>query len=286
MGGVFTAQFLHQLAGVDTHRAALGAQAGGGAGVDALVLIGRFQFRGVDAGPFACLDITPDDDALARAQGQPLGRAHRLAEAALDALIHNLVGRRQWLEVLEVDLRIFAEHHVRVEDAVGVQQALELPHQLVGIAAPFQLDERCHVAPGAVLSLQRTAEFHRHQLRHVVHERLVAVHFLAAVEALGEDEVQVALQGVAEQDRFVVVVLVEQLDQAVDADGQLFHGEGHVFDDHCGAGLAHRAYRREGVLADRPELGVFLRVFSEVHLLFHREGGQGIHDLRQLLMQQ
>ncbi|MNN40197.1 hypothetical protein D3C81_1542590 [compost metagenome] len=34
------AQFLHQLAGVDAHRAALGAQAGGGAGVDALVLVG------------------------------------------------------------------------------------------------------------------------------------------------------------------------------------------------------------------------------------------------------
>ena len=90
----------------------------------------------------------------------------------------------------------------------------------------------------------------------------------------------------AKQDRFVVVVLVEQLDQAVDADGQLFNGEGHVFDDHRGAGFAHRPDGREGVFADRPQLGVFFRVFGEVDLFFNREIDQRGHDLRQLFVQQ
>ena len=45
----------------------------------------------------------------------------------------------------------------------------------------------------------------------------------------------------AEEDGLVVAVLVEQFDEAVDAGGELFDGEGDVFDDHRGAGLAHGA---------------------------------------------
>ena len=43
---------------------------------------------------------------------------------------------------------------------LGSSSALELPHQLVALAAPLQLDEGRHVAAGAVFGLQRTAEFH------------------------------------------------------------------------------------------------------------------------------
>ncbi|MNN19589.1 hypothetical protein D3C81_1328350 [compost metagenome] len=90
----------------------------------------------------------------------------------------------------------------------------------------------------------------------------------------------------AENDRLVVAVFFEQRDQAVHAFGELFDGEGDVLDDHRGAGLTHRADRREGVLADAPELVVDHRVFAEVDLLFHWETGDGSADLRQLLMQQ
>lgn len=154
-------------------------------------------------------------------------------------------------EVLQVALRVVAEDHTRVEDAARVEQALELPHQAIGVLAPLQFDERRHVAPGAMLGLQRAAVLHRHQVRHVVHERRVAGDLLGRVEALGEDEVQVALQRVAEEDRLIVAVLVEQLDQAVDSLGQSFDGEGDVLDDHRGAGLAHRTDSREGVLRMR-----------------------------------
>src|SRR5690606_24597551 len=96
-----------QVAGVDAHRAALGAETGGGAGLDAMVVIEAFEFAGVDAGTLARLDVTPDDDALAWRQGQPVGRADRFAEAALDALVDDLVGGGHRLEVLQVDLRVF-----------------------------------------------------------------------------------------------------------------------------------------------------------------------------------
>ncbi len=274
MRSVLPTKLFHQLAGVDAYRAALGAKTGGGAGIDALVFKGSFEFAGIDAGAFLRLDVAPDHDALARAQGQALGGADRFAEAAFDALVHNLVGGWQRLQVLEVDLWVFAEHHVRIENTVGIEQALELPHQLVGVAAPFQFDEGCHIAPGTVLGLERTTELDCHQLRHVVHERLVAGDFLGIVEALGEDEVQIAFQCMSEKDRFVVVMFVEQFDQAVHADGQLFHREGHVLDDHRGPGFTHRANGGEGVLADRPEPGVFQRVFGEIDLFLYRERGR------------
>ena len=280
------AQLAHQIASVDADRAALGAEAGGGAGFHAVVVVEAFDFRGIDTGTLACLDIAPDDDALAWGEGQPVGWADRLAETALDALVDDLVGGRHRLEVLQVDVRVFGEHYVRVEDAGGVEQALDLPHQRVGFAAPFQLDEGRHVAPGAVFSLERTAKFDGDQLRHFAHEGFVTGDLRRIIEALGEDEVQIALQRVAEEDRFVVAVLVEQFDQPVDALGQALDGEGDVLDDHRGAGLAHGADRGEGVLADLPQLVVDHRVFAEVDLLFHREMRDGGHDQVDLLVQQ
>ena len=84
------AQLAHQVAGVDADRAALGAEAGGGAGVDAVVVVEPLDFRGIDTGALTGLDIAPDDDALARRQGQPAGWADRLAETALDTLVDDL----------------------------------------------------------------------------------------------------------------------------------------------------------------------------------------------------
>ncbi|MCY1173733.1 hypothetical protein D9M73_139080 [compost metagenome] len=271
MGCRAATEFFHQLAGVDADRATLRAQAGGGAGIDALVFVSGFEFGGIDAGAFSRLNVAPDHDALAWAQCQALRRADRFAEAALDAFVDDLVGGRQRLEVLQVQLWIVRQHHPGIEDAGRVEQALELPHQLVGVVPPLQLDEGRHVAPGAVLGLQRAAEFDRHQLRHVVHEGGIAGDLLRRFEALGEDEVQVAFQGMAEEDGLVVAVLVEQRDQAVHTLGQFLHREGDVFDDYRGAGLAHRANSREGVFADGPEAGVFARVFGEVDLLFYRK---------------
>ncbi|MOA28364.1 hypothetical protein D3C78_1493020 [compost metagenome] len=103
---------------------------------------------------------------------------------------------------------------------------------------------------------------------------------------MGEDEVQVTFQGMTEQDRLVVAVLVEQRDQAIDTLGELFDGEGDIFDNHCGAGFAYRADGREGVFADTPELVVDHRVFAEINLLFHRELSDGGTDMCQLFVQQ
>ncbi|MNH12330.1 hypothetical protein D3C79_718690 [compost metagenome] len=75
-----------------------------------------------------------------------------------------------------MQLRVVGQHHVWIEDAGRVQKALELPHQLIGVMPPFQLDEGRHVASGAVLGLERAAVLHGNQLRDVIHEGRIARH--------------------------------------------------------------------------------------------------------------
>lgn len=43
------------------------------------------------------------------------------------------------------------EQHARVEHKVGVEDALEVPHEVVRLGAPLHLHERCHVPARAVL---------------------------------------------------------------------------------------------------------------------------------------
>ena len=75
---------------------------------------------------------------------------------------------------------------------------------------PFHLDEGGHVAARAVLRLQRAVVFLDHQLADIVHEAGVALHLGIDGKVLGEDEMQVAVQGVPENDRLVVAVLIEK----------------------------------------------------------------------------
>jgi len=64
---------------------------------------------------------------------------------------------RQRLEVLHVRLRVVVDDDARVEQPRGVEQLLDLAHQRQALGAPLQLDERRHVAAGAVLGLQRAS---------------------------------------------------------------------------------------------------------------------------------
>eukprot|EP00966_Prymnesium_polylepis_P086632 2004937-Prymnesium_polylepis.1 len=81
-----------------------------------------------------------------------------------------------------------------------------LPHEGVRLGAPLHLDERRHVAAGAVLRLERAAVLECHVLADVVHEALVAAQLRLVLEGLVEDEVEVALKRVAHQARVGVVI--------------------------------------------------------------------------------
>ncbi len=46
------------------------------------------------------------------------------------------------------------EDNTRVEHKGGVKEMLQLPHELIGLAAPLHLHKGSHIAPCAMLTLQ------------------------------------------------------------------------------------------------------------------------------------
>ena len=141
----------------------------------------------------------------------------------------------------------------------GIKKVLDLPHQGEGRLAPFFFDKGGHVPAGAVFRLEGAVVLFDHQLDHFVHEIAVAHNLRLDGEILGEDKMEVAVQGVAEDDRLVVAVFAEQFLQIKGGVGQMFDGKGNILDDDGGAGLANGADRRKQALADLPQAGCILR---------------------------
>jgi hypothetical protein len=114
------------------------------------------------------------------------------------------------LRFFEVGLRVVVEDDARVEQPCRGRTALDAPHQVGRLPCPIPSRRRapccgrCRARPSAS---RRTCD---DQVAHVVHEAGVAVDLGRVAEILGEDEVQVAFQRVAEDDRLVVAVMAQQ----------------------------------------------------------------------------
>jgi len=190
--------------------------------------------------------------------------------------------RRHRLQVRQVRLRVVVEDHARIEQAGRVEQTLDLAHQRQALVAPLAAHERGHVAAGAVLGLEGAVVAADHQPHHVVHEGGVALHLGRIAEVLREDEVQVALEGMAEDDGLVVgphVAVPRQEPLQVErGGGQVRHREGHVLDHDRGARPAPRAHRREGALAHLPEAGDGGGIGAELDRRGGRQRRQRAHD--------
>jgi hypothetical protein len=279
--GATPAQRLGQEAGLDADRTCRRAQPARRARLDPLVLVKLLQHRqafGLVAAGGEPGDLAPADDALARRERQPARRALRLAEAALDALVDERIGGRQRLQVREVGERIGVEDDARIEQALRVEERLDAAHRRDRSGAPFELDERRDVAAGAVLGLQRAVVLRHDHRAHRGHEAAIAVDFGGAAEVLREDEVEVALERVAEDDRLAVAVLPEERLQVERRRGEAIDREGNVLDDHRGSGRAHRADRREHALAHVPERRRLRRVGCEAERPCQREPAERVGD--------
>ncbi|KAF5033189.1 hypothetical protein DSECCO2_609370 [anaerobic digester metagenome] len=263
--GFAAAVVLGENAGVHADRADRGAQPVCGACLVAevcVVLVEGVVFRlvalGRDPGHVAL-----KGDALARRGGDVSRGAHGLAVAAFDAGVDKRVHLRQRLQVFHVHLRIVGEDDAGIEQVVRVEGGLEAAHQGVGGPAPLHLHEGGHVAARAVLALERPVVAPDDHLRHFVDEVPVVGHGLRIREIRAEDEMQVAFQGVAENDALGEAVPGHEMLQLHRALGQAFDGEDHVFDDDRAAGLARAADGGEKPAPDVPELFVVVLVVHE-----------------------
>src|SRR6202162_463576 len=99
------AETLGELAGVDADRTGCCAEAVGRAGVEGVVgkrALERSERAVAFAREAKAFNLAADDDALARRRRQVAAGASRLAEAALDALVHLFFDGGHRLQVLEV----------------------------------------------------------------------------------------------------------------------------------------------------------------------------------------
>ena len=160
--------------------------------------------------------------------------------------------------------RVVVEDRARVQQAVRVHEPLELAHHRVGRRTPLLLHEGSHVAPGAVLALQRAVVGVDDQLGERVHEAGVAGDLGRLVQGLGQQEVQVAVLGMTEDHTVGVAVRGEQGGQVDHRVGQALDRERDVLQQHRRPGLTGRADRGEQAAAHRPVLRLQLRIAGEL----------------------
>mmetsp|Transcript_13222 Transcript_13222/g.30542 ORF Transcript_13222/g.30542 Transcript_13222/m.30542 type:complete len:652 (-) Transcript_13222:435-2390(-) len=239
-------QVLHHAAGVDLDGALFGAHPVRRARVECRVGVELAHLdRLVEVLDFAASvearQLARGHDPLPRRQRHVPRGARGLAEAALHAGVDHAVRHRERLQVFHVHVGVLVEDDPRVEQEARVEERLQLPHDGRGLGAPLHLDVRRHVAPRAVLRLQGPVQGH-HKLAEEVHHVAVPLHLRLGLEALGEDNVEVALEGVAEGR---AVVVLEPLEEVLDARVELrevLHRHGYVLEEHRGPVLTHRPH--------------------------------------------
>ena len=149
--------------------------------------------------------------------------------------------------------RVRVQEHAGVQDAVRVEQPLDPFHHRVGALAPLGPHERGHVAPGAVLGLDRPVVLVHHQLDEPLHEGPVAFDRLGAAHVLREHEVQVSVLGVAEDRGVGNAVAREQLLAVADRLRQPLDRDRDVLGQECRAARAQPAGAGCEPLAQVPE---------------------------------
>ena len=264
-GGRFgAAERLLQRAGVDLDRARDRAAAVHRAGLDAVVLVLVLQ-PGQQRRPLGLAGHLPaQHDPLPRGGGDVATGAHRLAEAAFDAVRGGVLDRRRGLERLQVDAVVAGQDHVRRQDAAGVGELLDPPHHVGGLVAPLVADERRHVDTGAVLGLERAVVLVDDQRDQIGHERRVPLPVGLLAEAGGQGEVQVAVGRVPGGVR-QEAVLGQQVLQILGALGDAVRREAHVLDDQGGPFGAPLSDDAEEPVADPPVQLDLILVPGEFH---------------------
>ncbi len=151
-------------------------------------------------------------------------------------------------------VRVLGEEHAGIELQLRIDEALDRPHDLVQLVSVLAADIRRHDPAGAVLGLQGPAR-RQDDVDHVLGEGLVARQAARVVEPLVDQEVDVAVLGVAEDDAVGVAVALEQPDEPGAGLAQQVDGDGDILEQR---GRARRAGSGDGgveALADVPQAG-------------------------------
>ena len=275
-GHIHPPQLMSQVGDIDAHRTRGRAKAVPGASLlprVGIFLLKRPQTSLFRGGRIRQLpqggDLTLRGDPGPGRKREAAGKAVHLAESALDAFVQFLVDlrqlrldslavirprfqHRQRLEILQEALRIIVEDHTRIQKPVRVKQFLHPLHYPERLLAPLVLHERSHIPARSVLGLQGAVIFPDHHLRHVADHRLIAPHLRLGIKRLVDDEMEVALKGVAVDAGIVVAMPVQQRRKIHRRVWQILDVEGDVLDKAGRPLAAHSTDRREYSRTDGP----------------------------------
>ena len=275
-GHIHPPQLMSQVGHIDAHRARGRAEAVPGASLlprVGIFLLKRPQTSLFRGGRIRQLpqggDLTLRGDSGPGRKREAAGKAVHLAESTLDAFVQFLVDLRQlrldslavirpWfqhrqrLEILQEALRIIVEDHTRIQKPMRVKQFLHPLHYPERLLAPLVLHERSHIPARSVLGLQGAVIFPDHHLRHVADHRLIAPHLRLGIKRLVDDEMEVALKGVAVDAGIVVAMPVQQRRKILRRVWQILDVEGDVLDKAGRPLAAHSTDGREYSRTDGP----------------------------------
>ena len=275
-GHIHPPQLMSQVGDIDAHRTRSRAEAVPGASLlprVGIFLLKRPQTSLFRGGRIRQLpqggDLTLRGDSGPGRKREAAGKAVHLAESALDAFVQFLVDlrqlrldslavirprfqHRQRLEILQEALRIIVEDHTRIQKPVRVKQFLHPLHYPERLLAPLVLHERSHIPARSVLGLQGAVIFPDHHLRHVADHRLIAPHLRLGIKRLVDDEMEVALKGVAVDAGIVVAMPVQQRRKILRRVWQILDVEGDVLDKAGRPLAAHSSDGREYSRTDGP----------------------------------
>ena len=275
-GHIHPPQLMSQVGDIDAHRTRSRAEAVPGASLlprVGIFLLKRPQTSLFRGGRIRQLpqggDLTLRGDPGPGRKREAAGKAVHLAESALDAFVQFLVDlrqlrldslavirprfqHRQRLEILQEALRIIVEDHTRIQKPVRVKQFLHPLHYPERLLAPLVLHERSHIPARSVLGLQGAVIFPDHHLRHVADHRLIAPHLRLGIKRLVDDEMEVALKGVAVNAGIVVAMPVQQRRKILRRVWQILDVEGDVLDKAGRPFAAHSSDGREYSRTDGP----------------------------------
>ena len=136
-----------------------------------------------------------------------------------------------------------------------------------------------------MLGLQRAVVTLNYQLGHIAHHLGIASHLVLVGKALVQDEVVVALEGVAVDAGIIVAVVGNKLLQSDSSLGQRFDWERNILDKARCAHRAGAAHAGEDARTDGPVLAVDLRILSKLGRNVQAKRTQALLNLSYLIEQ-
>ncbi len=128
---------------------------------------------------------------------------------------------------------------------------------------------------GSVFGLERAVILVYDQAHNIVNEVAILRGLFFGVEALGDDEMEIAVLCMAEDDGVGVAVFREEASEINGRVGEMLNGEHDVFNDDCSSAGANCADRWEHAFANIPKARLLRRIASEHGLAHEIEAGNG-----------